>query len=59
MVDRKGENNPNAKLTEDKVRQIRDMHEKLKMGRVKLGKLFQISPSTVDRILKREIWKDI
>lgn len=57
MSDRKGENNPNSKLTEEQVQKIRELHEKYNYGCYKLGKMFGVGKSTIHRILTGETWK--
>jgi hypothetical protein len=54
----KGERNHKAKLNRDQVVQIRDRHSNGE-NRFRLSREFNVNWSTVDRIVKREIWTHI
>lgn len=54
-----GEENPQAKLTWEKVRQIRELYVKNEMGYKKLGRLFSVNWRTIADILKNVTWLDI
>lgn len=56
--ERTGEKNPNSVLTEEKVLQIRKLKKDLGMGSTKLSKMFGVSKSTIEKILRNEIWKN-
>lgn len=52
-----GERQKTAKLTERDVRAIRRIYPKL--SKAELAKAFDIGPSTIDKIIKKEYWKYI
>lgn len=47
------------KLTAEQVLEIRRLHEKHGWGRVRIANKFGLGKTTVERILKRETWRDI
>lgn len=53
-----GENNPNAKLTEDDVREIR---ERVSDGETQgdVAEDYPVSPTAVSKIVRREMWADV
>jgi hypothetical protein len=53
-----GITNPKAKLTEQQVREIRDLHEQGLTGQA-IARLYGISKSTACLICKRSIWRHI
>jgi hypothetical protein len=53
-----GEDNPKSKMTEDKVREMRDFYNKNKTTHKKLGEMYGISKSQVGVILSKKFWKD-
>lgn len=55
--DTSGECNGNRKLNWQKVRQIRDLHDR-GMLKSHLAQLFRVSPSTVSNIINNDIWKE-
>ena len=54
----KGENNPEAVLTNEEVRNIRDLY-KTGMFQYQIGKLFGVSQRTVSVICRRESWAHV
>lgn len=56
--DKRGENNPKAKLTAENVRYIREM---IKDGakRVELAKTFNVDTSTISDIVRKRSWSNI
>ena len=58
-MNRKGEKNPNAKLTEEDISFIRENYIEgdRDLGQRGLAKKFNISPGTIWKILKYQIWK--
>lgn len=55
-IGRSGERNPNCKLSEDRVREIRKMC-KTKMTQREIAKLFGISQATVSAIKINKLWR--
>lgn len=55
----KGENHPMAKLTEDKVREIRRLYGTGEYSWRKLGKAFGVSKTHIGYIVKHKSWKDV
>ena len=53
-----GEQNPHAKLTEEKVREIRKFHAK-GFSTLALAETYLVSAVQINRILKRENWKHV
>jgi len=51
----RGSNNPQAKLTEDQVREIR----KLKLSPKQLAERFNVAPSTIRQVLYRYSWAHV
>lgn len=51
-----GNKNPNSKLTEEKVRQIRTLYSTDKISHAKLGKMFNISGSRITLIINGKSW---
>jgi len=51
-----GSKNPSAKLTWKLVRQIREEHAETGMSHKKLAKKYNISSSTIGRVIRRESW---
>lgn len=56
---RKGEGNPCSKLSESDVLNIRYLADKEQLSQLELGRLFNISPSAIARIVKRKGWTHI
>ena len=54
-----GEKNPNAKLTEKKVRFIRRQYHNYKAKPAALARAFETSPSNISNIVARRTWKHI
>ena len=50
-----GENHPNHKLTEEQVKEIRKM--KGLKSESKIAEIFNVSPSTINVIIKNKQWK--
>lgn len=55
---RRGENHPRAKLTNDQVRQIRDLYSKGFSTSV-ISRNFKVSKWNVDEIVKNHTWTHI
>lgn len=55
---RRGENKPQAKLTDDKVRQIRQMHRE-GWSIARLAKEFGVGVSTMNQVVKGITWKHV
>lgn len=55
------ESHPSAKLTVDQVRHIRKMHKhySTEFGCAALARRFDMHPTTIQQIVKREIWRGI
>lgn len=51
-----GEKNTKAKLTEAQIEFIR--HPANMLGRQELARLFEVSPSTIDRVIANRTWKE-
>ena len=49
----------NAKLTENQVKEIRKKYQKGKISFTKLGKEYGVSGTTVSRIIKNQIYKNV
>ena len=54
-----GENNPRAKLTEEKVKEIREQHRLGYCSRKKLATQYNVSKATIDAVLSRRLWKHV
>lgn len=54
-----GEGNPNAKLTEVDVIDIRKLYSTGKFTQRHLSKTFSVHPLTIGKIIRRETWKHI
>lgn len=50
---------PHAKLTDDKVRLIRNMKTESRMPSTKIAKLFGVCATTIDSIIKNRSWKHV
>ena len=57
MYGRTGETNPFSKLTWEKVKEIRMLYETKTTSIRKLAKMFNVSNSTIESILKNRTWK--
>ena len=55
---RRGENHPRAKLTNDQVRQIRELHSKGFSTSV-ISRNFKVSKWNVEEIVKKHTWTHI
>ena len=55
---RRGENHPRAKLTNDQVRQIRELHSKGFSASV-ISRNFKVSKWNIDEIVKNHTWTHI
>lgn len=56
---RRGEGVHGAKLTEDKIKEIREMYAKGGISYVKMAELFDVGPQTLHAIVQRKLWKHI
>lgn len=54
---RSGENNPAAKLSYEKVKNIRDEYIKGKISYKKLGRKYHVSKTLIEKIINNNIWK--
>jgi len=54
-----GSENPQAKLTEDDVRLMRELYKPWVFGAHRLGKMFGISKQTTLEIVKRKAWTHV
>lgn len=57
-VERKGEEHPMAKLTEDEVKQIRELRKE-GMTLMTLGEMFGVSYATIGYIASRRLWSHV
>jgi hypothetical protein len=55
----KGEEKPNSKLTEDKVREMKRLNKTAGIGKRRLAAMFGISESVAGRIISGKAWKHI
>jgi len=55
----RGEANPRAKLTEDKVRKIRDIYALGKTSGRRIAKSFGVCPDVISSILRRKLWAHV
>ncbi len=55
----KGEKSPNAKLTDNDVREIRRLFATGHYTKVALGKTYGVTHKTIERIVNRRLWKHI
>jgi hypothetical protein len=55
----KGEKVSTSKLTEDDVREIRRLHAIEGIGNVRLGRMYEVHPSTISQILNGTTWKHV
>lgn len=55
----KGEHRYNAKLTKEKVKEIRHKYVPRKYGLVQLAKEYGVNFTTIDAIIKRKGWKHV
>lgn len=53
-----GDNNHSAKLTWEKVREIRRIRKEEGLSTIKLAKMFDVSQSTVYNIVRNKTWKE-
>lgn len=56
---RKGQRNPGAKLTDDKVREMRALLATTRIGQREIATQFGVSQSLVSLVLKRDIWRHV
>lgn len=54
-----GTNNPRAKVSEDDVREIREMYDSGRYSQSKLGKMYGVGQDTISSIVRRETWSHI
>lgn len=55
----KGSLNPNAKLDESKVIQIRSLYENGGISYAKLGRKFKVSPKLIELVVKKIAWRSV
>lgn len=55
----KGEKNPKAKLNERKVKNIRRLHSTWKMTHALIARKYNVSESSITKLLKRKSWNHI
>jgi predicted XRE-type DNA-binding protein len=55
----RGQNNPNAKLNNSKVLEIRKLYEDKKLNQREIGELFGVSYRTISLIVNKKIWKNV
>lgn len=56
---KRGEEHHAAKLTEKRVKLMRELREELKLPYAKLAKIFDVTPNTAHRACTRTWWKDV
>ena len=56
--DIRGEKNGRAKLTVVQVQEIRELHQKQKISKVTLGKMFGVSDAQIGYIVRNEEWRE-
>lgn len=54
-----GERNHMSKLTEEKVKSIRDLHSKGTITQKALSAMFNVSPMTICRVVNKKLWRNI
>lgn len=59
LQNHRGESNGGAKLTEDKVREIRKLYSDSGMNFIEISKIFNISKNNIGDICRRNTWKHI
>lgn len=55
----KGTQNPNSKLNDNKVREIRELYNSNKFKIVELSRLYNVSTTVISGIVKYKFWKHI
>ncbi|MGW9128085.1 NUMOD3 domain-containing DNA-binding protein [Paenibacillus chitinolyticus] len=55
---KKGEKNPQSRLTIEKVREIRDLYESGSLSQWKLAQKFEVSRSTIQDIVQYKTWRE-
>ena len=58
-TDNRGERSGRAKLTEEKVRQIRQLCAEKKYLQTEIAKMFEVSVRTISNIHRRVNWEDL
>lgn len=53
-----GESNPNCKLTEQDIRDIRCLHEKGARN-IRIAEKYKVSPSMIHAIIHKKAWKNV
>lgn len=56
---KEGESNPNAKLTKDKVREIRELHDTGRYSMVGLARIFGVSDFAIRSVILCKTWKHV
>lgn len=54
-----GEKNPNSKLTESEVKEIRDMYKTGSFTMVQLAEKFGMSRRSISAVINKERWKHL
>ena len=54
-----GEKNPNSKLTESQVQEIRDLYKTGSFTMVQLAEKFGMSRRSISAVINKEIWKHL
>ena len=54
-----GENNNNSILKEEDILKIRKLHNESNYSQRKIAKLYSVQPSCINKIIKKETWKQI
>ena len=57
--DRRGENNTNHKLTLEEVREIKNMLNETDFSQIMIGRIFNVSNSTISKIKSGKRWREI
>lgn len=55
----RGTQNRHAKLTDEQVREIRKVHTEKRVSRRQIARMFNVSETTVRRVVNRELWKHV
>ena len=54
-----GEKNPNSKLTESQVKEIRDLYKTGSFTMIRLGEKFGMSRRSISAIVNKDRWKHL
>jgi len=55
----RGENNSQAKLTNEDVKEIRSMYRSKRFSYKDIAKMYNVGKATIGRIINRKTWKDV